>query len=156
ALPVARGPDAEQVQRALIRLYRYQGRMHEVRRLVRGLWGRSPDSVGVLKELWDMDAAVYPIIDRRRILDAGDPDDDRVWLGKANLAIMTGWFEEARRRLDGCLSRRPGDLAVWRAALSLSMATHDVQGAWRALPHQPAWEFTPSQVLVIRAWFIAH
>src|SRR5262249_43916397 len=104
ALRVAGVLDAEQVQRALIRLYRLQGRIPDVRRLVRDLWGRSSDPTGLLKELWDLDAGVYPMIERRRVLDAADADDDRVWLAQANLASRTGWFEEARKRLDACLS----------------------------------------------------
>jgi tetratricopeptide (TPR) repeat protein len=156
ALGGASGPDAEQVQRALIRLYRLQGRMYEVRRLLRDVWGRSAEPAGVLKELWDIDAGVYPMVERRRVLDAADPADDRVWLAQANLAIRTGWFEEARKRLDDCLRRRPDDRAVWRALRDLHLATHDVEGVWRVLPHLPAREFSPSQVLVLRVWFVAH
>ena len=155
ALRVASGPDVEQVQRALIRLYRLQGRMYDVRRLLRDLWGRSAEPASLLKELWDLDAGVYPMVERRRVLDAADADDDRVWLAQANLAIRTGWFEEARKRLDACLSRRPDDRAVWRALLELHLATGDVQGVWRDLSHLPAREFSPSQVLVFRAWFVA-
>ncbi len=36
------------------------------------------------------------------------PDDDRVWLGRANLAIQTGAHDEARRWLDACQRRRRG------------------------------------------------
>jgi predicted Zn-dependent protease len=45
------------------------------------------------------------------------PEDDRVWLAWANLAIQTGQFAGARRRLDDCLGRRPEDPAVWQAVL---------------------------------------
>ena len=47
------------------------------------------------------------------------PDDDRVWLGRANLAIRTGAYDEAKRWLDACLKRRPEDVPVWRAPAEL-------------------------------------
>ena len=52
------------------------------------------------------------------------PDDDRVWLGRANLAIRTGAFDEAQRWLDACLRLRPEDFPVWRARLSWGIATN--------------------------------
>ena len=36
------------------------------------------------------------------------PEDDRVWLGRANLAIRRGEFDEASRWIDSCLGDRPG------------------------------------------------
>ena len=47
------------------------------------------------------------------------PEDDRVWLGRANLAIRTGAYDEAGRWLDACQRRRPEDVPVWRARLRL-------------------------------------
>ena len=54
------------------------------------------------------------------------PDDDRVWLGRANLAIRTGAYDEAERWLDACLRRRPDDVPVWRARLSWGIATNRI------------------------------
>jgi hypothetical protein len=51
------------------------------------------------------------------------PDDDRIWLGKANLAIRQGFFDEAARWLDACLRRRPEDVPVRWARLDWAMAT---------------------------------
>ena len=36
------------------------------------------------------------------------PDDDRVWLGQANLAIQAGRYDEAKRWLEAC-TRRPAE-----------------------------------------------
>src|SRR5262249_58873818 len=123
---------------------------------VRDLWGRSSQAVGLLKELWDIDATVYPVVAIQRVLDVADPNDDRVWLARANLAIKTGWYDEARKRLDACLSRRPDDRAVWRGCLDLALAWDDLPGVWQALPHLPAGEFSMAEVLDLRAWGVAH
>ena len=59
---------------------------------------------------WMLDAEPVPIEMVRGVLDeaAGQaPDDDRVWLGRANLATWSGRFEEADRWLSACLGRRP-------------------------------------------------
>ena len=85
----------------------------------------------------------------------GRRDDDRVWLGRANLAIKTGRFDEAARWLDACSERRPDDLTVWCARLDLARATSDWEGAWRALDHLPADGVSPVESLRLRAWLAA-
>src|SRR5262249_16936038 len=52
------------------------------------------------------------------------PEDDRVWLGRANLAIRTGAYDQAERWLNDCQPRRPDDIPVWRARLSCAIATN--------------------------------
>src|SRR5262249_55237001 len=99
ALPLAGGPDAEQVQRALIRLYRLQGRIHDVRRLVRDLWGRSSEPASLLKELWELDAGVYPMVERRRVLGGAEPRDRRGRLADANPALPPAGRQEATQPL---------------------------------------------------------
>ena len=60
-------------------------------------------------------SSIFSIIPRFRstacgkTLENADPTDDRVWLGKANLAAWTGQFEQASRLLDQCTERRPHD-----------------------------------------------
>src|SRR5262249_34573962 len=93
------------LERALSRLYRFQGRFDEVRQIIRGLWSRSPTPAGDLKELWTLDHSPMPVEAWRRALEAADHDDDRVWLGRANLEITTGRFDEAAGWLDRCLIR---------------------------------------------------
>ena len=50
------------------------------------------------------------------------PDDDRVWLALADLAIRRGRFEEAGDWLTRCERARPDDPAVWRARLEWAEA----------------------------------
>ena len=83
------------------------------------------------------------------------PEDDRVWLGRANLAIRTGAYDEAERWLDACLRRRPEDVPVWRARLSWGIATNRIDVVEQALTHLPAAESTPAQLHRLNAWLAA-
>ena len=83
------------------------------------------------------------------------PDDDRVWLGRANLAIRTGNYAEAKRWLDACERRRPEDIPVWRARLNWAMAARRIDVVRGALAHLPASESTNAQVNRIGAWLAA-
>jgi enediyne biosynthesis protein E4 len=84
------------------------------------------------------------------------PDDDRVWLGRANQAIRAGELAEAGRLLDACRLRRPEDIPVWRARLSCGMATHQIEVVDEALKHLPTTESNPAEVHRARAWLAAH
>ncbi len=74
------------------------------------------------------------------------PDDDRLWLGRANLAIRSGSYDEAGRLLDDCLRRRGDDAAVWRARLEWSLRTDRLAEARAALGHLPPDLATPAEV----------
>ena len=71
------------------------------------------------------------------------PDDDRVWLGKANLAIRQGESEGASRWLDACLNRRREDVPIWRTRLDWALATGRVAEVREALEHLPAARVDP-------------
>jgi enediyne biosynthesis protein E4 len=83
------------------------------------------------------------------------PDDDRIWLGKANLAIRAGSYDEAARWIDACLRLRPEDGPVWRARLDWAVASNRVAQAREALKHLPAEAATPAQIHKLAAWFAA-
>ena len=57
---------------------------------MRGAWSRSPTPAGDLKELWTLDHSPMPVEAWKKALEAADGDDDRVWLGRSNVAITTG------------------------------------------------------------------
>jgi thioredoxin-like negative regulator of GroEL len=155
SLPRSRGPDAESVRQTLELLYRFEGRLQDVRLLILESWTGASDPARVLRRLYLLDHSAFPVPMVRDVLRRADPADDRVWLGQANLAILTGHLEEAARHIEACLKRRPDDLAVWRAALDLAVATGDAPGAWRALEHLPADQLTESERLRLHAWFAA-
>jgi enediyne biosynthesis protein E4 len=150
------GPDSYQIGRMLGRLYRLEGRTDDVRRLFREWWSQAPDPAVILKALWALDKIAWSMDAWALALAKADADDDRVWLGRANLAVMTGRFQEANELLANCQRSRPTDIAVWRARLKLAQATGRVDEAQEALAHIPASSALESEVLSLRAWIAGH
>jgi enediyne biosynthesis protein E4 len=144
------------LERALSRLYRFEGRTDDLRRLLRAAWCRSPDPAGLLKELWSLDRSPMPVESWGLALSKADNEDDRVWLGRANQAILTGQFSVAADWLGRCLQRRPNDPSVWQARLDLALAADDLAGFWTAADHLSAQRFDPADVEALRAWLAAH
>jgi enediyne biosynthesis protein E4 len=140
-----------ELERTLTRLYRFEGRFDDVRRLVRASWCRSPNPASSLKELWTLDHSPMPVESWNRVLEAADADDDRVWLGRASQAILTGRFADAANWLDRCIKRRPDDPSVWQARLELAEATGEAAGCRTALDHLPAERFDNEAIRKIRA-----
>ena len=69
----------------------------DARRLIRASWCRSADPAATLKDLWSLDLAPRPVELLKYTLSMADQNDDRVWLGWANYAIMTGRSAMRRR-----------------------------------------------------------
>jgi enediyne biosynthesis protein E4 len=136
----------------------WEGRLDEARRLIQGGWNSSANRAGDLRSLWIMDGAVLMAERIQTVVEQAarkSPDDDRLWLARANLALQSGRFSEAARWLDACLERRPEDPAVWRARLRWACAADSLDEARRALPHLPAERFSQTEALALRAWFAA-
>ena len=146
------GPDSYEFGRELSRLYRLEGRSDDLRRLLRELWSRAPDPTLILKELWTLDTVTWAMDAWALALAKGEPNDDRVWLGRAHLARMKGQFQEANELFAACQKRRPNDIAVWRGRLSLAQTTGRVEEVREALAHIPAASVVESEVLSLRAW----
>jgi enediyne biosynthesis protein E4 len=154
-LPHNTGPYGGHVRREIEMLLWLEGRNQEARELILEASPGIADPFHVLRILYDLEYSAPPVDDVRKSLEAGDPSDDRVWLGQANLAIWTGRFDEAARWLDACAQRRPDDQAVWLARLLLARLSRDVDGARDAMHHVKAAWFLPFEVLQIRAWLAA-
>ncbi len=155
ALP---GREGDEPRLEYQRLLRYEGRIAEVRAMFQRRWRQSPDPADALRQHALLDLELYQAELIRAVLEAAAaaaPDDDRVRLGRANLAIRTGRMDEARTLLEGCLRLRPDDLAVWRAMLDLALAVRDPTEARRCLGHLPADTSTPAEPFALRAWFAA-
>jgi thioredoxin-like negative regulator of GroEL len=142
------------------------GRHDEAARLIEERWEALNQSgeaalepaIKLLRLHIDLSSRPAPVEDARRVLDRASqlaPDDDRVWLGRANLAIRTGALDDAGRLLDACLQRRPDDVPVWQARLNWGLATRRVDVVQQALTHLPAAQATPSQIHRLRAWLAA-
>jgi tetratricopeptide (TPR) repeat protein len=147
--------DRHEIERALGRLYRFEGRFEELRTHLRGSWASSPDPVGVLKELWALEHSPMPVESWGLALGKADGTDDRVWLGRANQAILTGRFESARKWLDQAIAKRPTDPAPWQSRLDLAVATDDLAAFWEAAVHVPARRFDDERMRGLRAWLAA-
>ncbi len=154
-LPRPPGPEGSLARQGLELLLRMQGRNREVLPLIVETWERAADPAIVLRRIYLLDNSAFPIDYVRTTLEAGAPDDDRIWLGKANLATWNGQFDEAARWLDRCTQRRPEDRAVWRARLELAIVALDLDGLERAAGHISAQAFTTVETLRLRAWVTA-
>ena len=84
------------------------------------------------------------------------PDDDRVWLGRANLAIRTGAYHEAEQWLAACQRSRPDDIAVWCARLRWAGATDRVDVVKEALGHISDSGSNPAERHRWNAWLARH
>jgi tetratricopeptide (TPR) repeat protein len=149
------GPARDEVRHTLAELYFWEGRRDGVRRLIEQAGSSATDPAIDLRDHWRVDSSVTLIEPVRREVELAArraPDDDRVWLALAALAIQTGRFEEAASWLDRCVRRRPEDPVIWRAWLDRARAAGDLAGVRRALAHLPAEEFTTAQQWALRAW----
>jgi thioredoxin-like negative regulator of GroEL len=146
--------------------YCNQGRVEEASRFIEARWnhlarmgqGASEAAINLVRLHIEQQHTNIPVEHVRSFLDRAArlaPEDDRVRLGQANLAIRTGSYDEAARLLDGCLRRRPLDAPVWRARLNWAMATGRVRDARVATEQLPAPELTPALVQKLVAWFAA-
>ena len=129
ATPHKPGPFLGHLRREMEMLLRMEGRIREARELLIEEWRGAVDPSDVLKRLYQLEVAHFPLEHVKEGLRRADPDDDRAWLGQANLALWLGHFPEASRWLDQCERRRPDDQPVWLAKLSLALASRDLDGA---------------------------
>ncbi len=155
----ASGQHAIEARETLVVLLKLEGRFDELRTVVQDGWDSYPDRFGLLRQLANLDSIVpvpiekiWPALEKAA---ENSPDDDRIWLGRANLAIRTGEFAKALRWLDDCRRRRPRDAPVWKSRRDLALATGDVAGAREALAHLLPDGVPPEEVLALRAWFAA-
>jgi len=158
--------DGFDLRQFLAPLYRIEGRIEDALRLIEANWvllnrsgrGGSRQAIELLGLHVAQSTETASAESVRAFLErigGQASDDDRIWLGKANLAIRQGSFDQAARWLDDCLRRRPEDLPVWRARLEWAMATGRSAEAREALEHLPADRETPAQVHRLTAWFAA-
>jgi enediyne biosynthesis protein E4 len=150
----------------LLPLFVQQGRLEEAQQLVEQRWQHLYETGEEASELAINLARLHaellwtraPVEEVRASFDRAAklaPDDDRIWLGRANLAMRTGNYPEAEQWLDACLKSRPDDVPVWRARLNWGMATSRIDVVRQALTQLPAREAAPAQIHRIAAWLAA-
>lgn len=152
----APGPHANEARETLVHLYKLEGRFDEARALVLEVASTYRDPAGALREMEKLGSNFPMTLELiRSALEKASrnaPEDDRIWLGWANLATRTGRLEEAKRRLDECLRKRPDDAAVWKSWLDWALAREDDDEVKRAVRHLPAQWLGPAEVLSLQAW----
>ncbi len=147
----------------LASIFGQQGRFLEAGRLIEAEWeqlnqigeGASEKAVNLVRLHMDLKRKLAPQEPTRAYLEQASrlaPEDDRVWLGRADMAIRDGSFDVAARLLERCLRRRPDDVAVWCARLSWAQATNQLAALRQVLEHVPADESTPAQTHKLAAW----
>jgi tetratricopeptide (TPR) repeat protein len=147
----------------LVPMFRTVGRIEEAVRFVEDRWehlnalgeGALEPTIKLLQLHIELTCRSIPAESDRAFLNGAarlTPEDDRVWLGRANLAIRTGDFDEAGRWLDACQQRRPEDVPVWRARLNWGLATDRIEIVQQAMTHLPAAETSPAQLHRLNAW----
>jgi tetratricopeptide (TPR) repeat protein len=150
----------------LVPLYSQQGRIEEALRLLETRWehlyeigeGALDPAIGLLRTHIELTLKSTPLETIRTSLDQAAqlaPDDDRVWLGRANLAIRAAAYDEAERWLDACLRQRSEDLPVWRARLNWGIATNRIDAVQQAVKHIPATALHSLQIRRANAWLAA-
>ena len=158
--------DTAHIRFLLVPIYSQLGRLDEAERLIEEWWehlnemreGASESAIDLVRMHIQLTFKPNPVSNILAYLEPATslaPDDDRVWLGQANLAIRTGAYDKAQRWLDACLKRRPDDVPVWCARLNWSIATNQPNTVRQALKHLPAEDSTPAQVHRLRAWLAA-
>ncbi len=150
----------------LVPIYSQLGRLDEAERLIEERWehlnetgeGASEPAIDLVRMHIQLTFKPNPVKEVRAYLESAAslaPDDDRVWLGQANLAIRTGAHEDAQRWLNACLKRRPDDVPVWRGWLNWGIATKQLNVVRQALKHLPAEDVTVARVHQLKAWLAA-
>ncbi|HEV3120746.1 MAG TPA: FG-GAP-like repeat-containing protein, partial [Isosphaeraceae bacterium] len=153
------GPETSAARHVLPLLLGQEGRLAEGQEWIEIYWRTTnpkadDDRADLLHDHIALEFETIPIegnlaiVGKRR----GATEDDRVWLSRANLAIRTGDFAEARKWLDACDRRAPNDPVVWRARLELALAAGQVAEVFEALAHLPDELFAQSRVCMLRAW----
>ena len=149
---------AFEARELLGRLQWMTGRRDEYVEYLRSLALRENDPSETLQVLWNIDTAAYPINAMRQDLAkalALAPEDDRVWLGLADVAIRSGGLDEASDWLDRCERARPDDEAIRQARLRWAKAADRPEEAARAALHIPGSSWPRARVLELRAWLAA-
>ena len=148
--------DGFEMPTAFEAVYLSQGHVEEAQRLIETRWNRvnkrgdgaSEQAINLVRTFIELRGKSTSIEATRTLLDDAArlaPNDDRIWLGKANLEVRAGSYDEAARWLDACLRQRPHDHSVWCSRMHWALAAGRASDARDAAEHLSAEEFTPVQ-----------
>ncbi len=133
---IGAGEVADEASQLMDQVVLFEGRGRELPRRFQARQRSVADLPTLLKNHWLFDTEplpVGPVRDRLEVMGLQAPDDDRVWLGKADVAARLGLFDEADQWLRRCEARRPDDPEVWHVRLDWALASRDLGAAERQL-----------------------
>jgi tetratricopeptide (TPR) repeat protein len=157
------GAPAMQARWAMAELLLWEGRLDELRPLLREIWrlGSPTDRAVALREHWRLDSVIVAAEEVSPVLDQAErtaPDDAYVRLARVHLATQYGRYDAARDLLDRCVVWQADPLVARimpRAHLRWAMAAGLPEEARRALDGIPADQLDSEEHWSIRAWFAA-
>ncbi len=132
----------------------FMGRRRAISRRIEQRWAMSPDQAGLLRLHWQLDSQPSLILAMGETLDRmarQAPEDDRVWLGRADLATSGGRYDQADELLKRCESRRSDDPEVLEARLNWALEVGRPVEAARAISRIPASRFSRAEVAAVIA-----
>jgi tetratricopeptide (TPR) repeat protein len=142
------GEVGEQAARLADQVDLFSGRPRAIGRRIEQRWQMAHDRAGLLRLHWQLDIGPYPVAAVREALDRmarEAPEDDRVWLGQAHLATVTGRYDEADKMLKRCEARRSDDPDVLQARMAWAVGTGRLDDALRVASHLPASCLNPAE-----------
>ncbi len=148
------GPRQDQVRDLLSHIYQIEVRFDDVRLLHQASLADVEDPTHDLKELSNLDLARLPYEGLKAALEkAGQvaPEDTRVWLGKARLAIQAGRWDEAATWLKRCRESR-ADGPLWKAWLEWAQGSGQPAEALKAARQLAAGQLAAGERLELLAW----
>ena len=116
------------------------------------------DRIDALREHWRLDSVIVAAEEVQPFLDQAArtaPDDERVWLARAQLATRYGRYAEAREWLDRCQTHHPHDPLLPKARLQWALAAGEPEEARHALAQVPAESVDAAERWSLLAWFAA-
>jgi enediyne biosynthesis protein E4 len=159
--------DLTAVRMLLVPMLSELGRTDEAERVIEDRWqhlnasgqGTLEPAIKLLLQHIDLTLKPMPADDIHAFLEGVAkvaPDDDRIWLGRANLALHNHSYDEAERWIDACQRRRPDDIPIWHARLKWAMATSRVDVVNEAVAHLPDLASSSTRSHQVQAWLALH
>ncbi len=148
------GAVGEQASRLARQLDLFSGRAYRINRRIEDRWATAADQAGELRTHWLYDTQPPPMGPVGEYLERFGreaPDDDRVWLGRADVATRAGRYAEADNWLKQCEARRPDDPDVCQARLFWSLEAGRLDVATHVLTRLPADWFSPAEIAALAA-----
>ncbi|WP_169980202.1 FG-GAP-like repeat-containing protein [Tautonia rosea] len=141
------------------RLYFFSGRSERLPEWFERQWRASPsleslEAAKLLRSRWLAETHAPPISALAEALERQHreaPEDDRVWLGLADLAVESGRLDEADAWLTRCEAERPDDPDVARIRLNWALAAGRPDRAEQAMRLIPAADLPPDRIATLQA-----